>query len=216
MPEPIDPGSSIRVESGNRTGFEKVIPETRDHGAVVGAECEGGHIDLSVQRLELRPQSGVRCHAASDHNTYEPGILQCPANALHQNVHRGPLERRRDILVRRLRARGCKPIELVYDRGLEAGIRDVVTVVALVQRGVRETVRLGIAFTGEQIYLFSARDWESTNPKCFATLSKASPQASSMVVPMTSIDLKLSTRAMIVWPPETMTPRYGYSMENSR
>ena len=44
-------------------------------------------------------------------------------------------------------------------------------------------------------------------PWYFATLSKASPQASSIVVPSTSIASQRSTRAMIVWPPETRSPR---------
>ena len=153
---------------------------------------------------QRRAQPAVGRHPAADHQRRQPFALEGPAGFAHQHVHHRRLEARADVGQRPAPAAaagraGRWPAPSSARRRRSPGRR----------AGRARAERRGPAESPVAASRSIATPPGYPSPSSLATLSKASPAASSRVAPSSSTSTGLSQRSSIVCPPDTSSARCG-------
>ena len=107
-----------------------------DHCGVIAAEREGREIDTEpLLFLEFSPEVCIGGNASAHDDGLDTGVVYGPVEALKKNVYRSLAEARRDILGGRFCTRALVGRQMVDHCGFQTRVRDVVAVLALMERG---------------------------------------------------------------------------------
>jgi hypothetical protein len=134
--KPATRGEAFKVERVAVSAFEHAAADPGDHRRVVAAQ---------LHRREQGPEVGPawqgwpsgRCWPPppAGYDGCQAGVIDGPQQARDEHVHRGFLEGGGKVFVAALHRGVPELVELPYRGGLDAGVRYIVAVFALVQVG---------------------------------------------------------------------------------